>query len=206
MKTPTVEHFPVEHWRRRPTSQQLQFIVIHAMGENIKWWDSHVGKERIESAREFLRRSDVWVGNPYSAHVLCEPDGELVRLVDDDVVSFHAGHSRWRGIERLNNISLGMELLLPGTWDIATFNTAMREGGIGFTQAQYEAAAWQVLRWEAEHGISGDNVLRHSQISGDDVRGHGRGKLDPGVSFDMEKLHATVEEWRRTIGDLRAIL
>lgn len=197
LRKPFVEDYPVEHWRRRPESARVDTIVIHSMGERILWWDSQAGVEREASAEEFLRYSDEWIGNPYSAHRLCRPGGRLIRLVNDDVVSYHAGRSAWDGRKNLNNTSMGIEVLLPGTWDIETFNRAMREGGIGFTDQQYKSVAWQVLQWEQKFDMIGDRVLRHSQVAGDDVRGVGRGKVDPGTSWDMAKMHDLVERWRR---------
>lgn len=204
LRKPFVEDYPVEHWRRRPEGAHVDIIVIHSMGETIRWWDSQEGgQEREAPAEEFLRYSDEWIGAPYSAHRLCRPDGELIRLVNDDVVSYHAGKSAWEDRrtmnirKNLNNTSMGIEVLLPGTWEIETFNRAMREGGIAFTDQQYKSVAWQVLQWEQKFDVIGDRVLRHSQVAGDDVRGVGRGKVDPGNSWDMAKMHDLVERWRR---------
>lgn len=196
LRKPLVEDYPVEHWRRRPSTTKVDIIVVHSMGETVRWWDSQIGQWREASAEEFLRYSDEWVGNPYSAHVLARPDGEMVRLVNDDVVSYHAGTSEWDGRRYLNNSSMGIEVLLQGTWEIETFNRAMREGGIEFTAAQYESVAWQVWQWEEKFNIIGDRVLRHSQVAGDDVRGVGKGKVDPGTAWDMARMHALVEDWR----------
>jgi N-acetyl-anhydromuramyl-L-alanine amidase AmpD len=38
-----------------------------------------------------------------------------------------------------------------------------------------------------EYDIPADNVVRHSDCSGDDVRGKGKGKTDPGSAFDWER-------------------
>lgn len=211
LKEPFIDDYPVEHWRRRPVGVRVDIIVVHSMGERIRWWDSQAGVEREASAEEFLRYSDEWIGNPYSAHRLCRPDGELIRLVNDDVVSYHAGKSAWEDEEtlivrkNLNNSSMGIEVLLPGTWEIETFNRAMREGGIAFTDQQYESVAWQVFQWEEKFDVIGDRVLRHSQVAGDDVRGIGRGKLDPGNSWDMARMHDLVEDWRRDVNRKRLV-
>ena len=35
-----------------------------------------------------------------------------------------------------------------------------------------------------KYGIPKSNVVRHSDVSGDKVRGKGKGKIDPGTAFD----------------------
>lgn len=37
-----------------------------------------------------------------------------------------------------------------------------------------------------EFGIQKDDVVRHSDVSGDNVRGERKGKTDPGAGFDWE--------------------
>ena len=36
------------------------------------------------------------------------------------------------------------------------------------------------------YDIPVENVVRHSDVSGDDIRGKGRGKKDPGSGFDWD--------------------
>ena len=38
-----------------------------------------------------------------------------------------------------------------------------------------------------EYSISIQNIVRHSDCSGDHVRGKGKGKTDPGSAFDWER-------------------
>jgi len=39
-----------------------------------------------------------------------------------------------------------------------------------------------------KYNIPVNRVVRHSDVSGDDVRGKGKGKTDPGSAFDFEAL------------------
>lgn len=56
-----------------------------------------------------------------SAHLVIGRDAEIVQLVPFDLVAWHAGKSRWGGRTRVNDWSIGIELVnrgpLPdGTW------------------------------------------------------------------------------------------
>jgi N-acetyl-anhydromuramyl-L-alanine amidase AmpD len=37
-----------------------------------------------------------------------------------------------------------------------------------------------------QYNLSANNVIRHSDCSGDHVRGKGKGKVDPGSAFNWE--------------------
>src|SRR3569833_55469 len=49
-----------------------------------------------------------------SAHYLVDEDGTIHRLVAEDKRAWHAGKSRWRGIEDVNSASIGIEIVNPG--------------------------------------------------------------------------------------------
>jgi len=49
-----------------------------------------------------------------SAHYLISERGEVFQLVQDKDRAWHAGVSSWKGVERLNDNSLGIELANPG--------------------------------------------------------------------------------------------
>jgi len=46
--------------------------------------------------------------------------------------------------------------------------------------------------WIDKYKIPVDAVVRHSDVSGDDVRGEGKGKTDPGSAFDWEAFKAAL--------------
>jgi len=43
-----------------------------------------------------------------------------------------------------------------------------------------------------QYDIPADAVVRHSDVSGDDVRGAGKGKTDPGSAFDWAAFQAAL--------------
>ena len=46
-----------------------------------------------------------------SAHYVLAEDGTVYRLMPEDRVAWHAGHSHWRGREALNTTSIGVEIV-----------------------------------------------------------------------------------------------
>lgn len=123
-------------------------------------------------------------GGKLSAHCLVTPEGTVLRCVDDDRVAYHAGLSRFNGIEQLNGVFLGAEVLLPGTWEYGAFRKAMRDGVPKFADPQYPAVAELIAGWMHRYDIPRGMVTGHETVAGDDVRGPGKGKLDPGRGFD----------------------
>ena len=108
-------------------------------------------------------------------------------IVDDTQVAYHAGVSRFGDLTHLNAMFLGVEVLLSGTWEYAAFKAAMRSGQPGYTDAQYGATAELVRGWMGAYMISEDRVLGHQDVAGDDVRGEGKGKVDPGAAWDWPR-------------------
>lgn len=100
-----------------------------------------------------------------SSHFLLRRDGALIQFVPLQRRAWHAGASRWRGRERCNDFSLGIEL--EGTDDGA------------FAAAQYEGLL--TLLRQLQHRLPLRAVAGHSDIA------PGR-KADPGTHFDWARL------------------
>ena len=157
------------------------------MGENIV-----VGAD-VWAAWTFLDKSPELTGVALSAHALIHPDGTVTRCVPDDHRANHAGHSHLGNLENLNETFLGAEFLLPGEWDYANFVREMGTGEVGFTAEQYEAGGELYAGWMKAHDFDRARVVTHSQVAGDDIRGEGRGKLDPGVGFHQGRLTIAID-------------
>ncbi len=108
-----------------------------------------------------------------SAHYLIDEDGAVVALVPEALRAWHAGVSAWQGQSRLNDRSIGIELVNPGhEW-----------GYRAFTEAQY-AACIELCRAILERWpIPARRVLGHSDVAPDR-------KQDPGELFDWPRLAA----------------
>lgn len=145
-------------WVSRPRVGKPSLIVIHHTGADL------ASSLRILSGRDPSRR--------VSAHYLVtdESPPRVVALVPEDRVAFHAGVSRWRGVDGLNETSLGIEIVNPDG------NTHP------YPDDQVEAVANLLADLVARHGLGARDVVAHSDIS------PGR-KVDPGSRFPWEKLH-----------------
>jgi N-acetylmuramoyl-L-alanine amidase len=106
-----------------------------------------------------------------SAHYLVDEDGTIHRLVAEDKRAWHAGQSRWRGIEDINSASIGIELVNPGH----------QFGYRPFTEEQIDALIPLVSAIKERHGITRGNVVGHSDIA--PMR-----KQDPGELFPWNRL------------------
>jgi AmpD protein len=149
-------------------------IIVHSMAEYLKM------PEGPMKAHDFLKSVKL------SVHGFIHPDGTYEKMVSSPGKAFHAGKSEWNGLQHLNSHYLGFELLVQGEHDFGTFSKAIEEEGT-YTEEQFKTSVETVKWWMNEYDIPADNVVRHSDCSGDDVRGNGKGKTDPGSAFDWER-------------------
>jgi len=149
-------------------------IIVHSMAEYLKLDDGPM------YAHDFLKSIGL------SVHGFIKPDGTYESMVKTPGKAFHAGHSEWNGIQGLNSHFFGFELLVPGTHDFATFSKAIKTEGT-YTEEQMITSVETCKYWIDKYDIPIENVVRHSDCSGDDVRGKGKGKTDPGPAFDWDR-------------------
>ena len=100
-----------------------------------------------------------------SAHFFLRRDGELIQFVSCLNRAWHAGASRWRGRERCNDFSVGVEL--EGTDDQE------------FTPMQYRILAQLIRLLRARFRLA--ELVGHSDIAPNR-------KTDPGPRFDWTLL------------------
>mgnify|MGYP001257425724 FL=1 len=149
-------------------------IIVHSMAEYLKM------PEGPMKAHDFLKTLKL------SVHGFIHPDGTYEKMVSSPGKAYHAGKSEWNGLQHLNSHYLGFELLVQGEHDFGTFSKAIEEEGT-YTEEQFKTSVETVKWWMNEYDIPADNVVRHSDCSGDDIRGKGKGKTDPGSAFDWER-------------------
>lgn len=159
----------------RPAGEPISLVVVHA----ISLPPGEFGGDGIE--RLFTNRLDP-AAHPYyaeihmlkvSAHLLIRRDGSMIQFVPFDRRAWHAGASSWRGRERCNDFSVGIEL--EGCDDRP------------FEPLQYRrlAAVIAALR----HRYPALDVAGHADIA------PGR-KTDPGPCFDWSLLASLFDERR----------
>ncbi len=165
----------------RPAGQPPTLLVVHA----ISLPPDQFGGPHVEQL--FTNTLDP-LGHPYfasihhlrvSAHFFIRRDGALLQFVSTEMRAWHAGVSSWKGRERCNDFSIGIELEGCDTQP--------------FEAEQYErlAALIQVLR--ERYPI--EAVVGHSDIA------PGR-KTDPGPYFEWDRLAGLLEvEAGRLPGD-----
>ena len=49
-----------------------------------------------------------------SCHYLIDRRGQIIRMVDENKIAWHAGKSKWKNFNNLNNCSIGIELVNKG--------------------------------------------------------------------------------------------
>ena len=78
---------------------QIKFIIIHYTG--------------MQSEDESIKRlTDK--KSKVSTHYFINKKGDLIRMVEERKVAWHAGKSRWKNFINLNNRSIGIELVNRG--------------------------------------------------------------------------------------------
>jgi AmpD protein len=151
----------------RPAGGAASLVVVHA----ISLPPDEFGGEGVEQL--FTNTLDPSAHAYYatidqlrvSAHFFIRRDGELVQFVSTEDRAWHAGVSCWRGRERCNDFSIGIELEGCDTEP--------------FEDVQYERLAALIAALRARYPI--DEVVGHSDIA------PGR-KTDPGPFFDWGRL------------------
>tara|TARA_Y100000590_G_scaffold321166_1_gene363613 strand:+ start:255 stop:737 length:483 start_codon:yes stop_codon:yes gene_type:complete len=141
---------------KRPKGTKIKSIIIH-----------YTGMKTFEDAYKRLCDKNSKV----SSHYLIGRDGKIINLVDEKNRAWHAGVSRWKGIDNLNNISIGIELENPGH----------EFGYIPFSKKQMNALIFLCKKLKNKYEIEEDWVLGHSDISPDR-------KLDPGEKFNWNDI------------------
>jgi AmpD protein len=155
----------------RPPSAAVWLLVLHS----ISLPPGEYGGDAVE--RLFTNRLDARA-HPYfraiahmrvSTHFFVRRDGALQQFVPVQLRAWHAGASRWRGLEGCNDYSVGVEL----------------EGleGRAFAAAQYRGLA------RLARALAARLPLRACAAHSDVAPGR---KRDPGARFDWSKFHVAL--------------
>tara|TARA_B100000470_G_C19726642_1_gene362575 strand:+ start:299 stop:907 length:609 start_codon:yes stop_codon:yes gene_type:complete len=106
-----------------------------------------------------------------SSHYLITQKGQIILMVPDLYIAWHAGKSMWKTESSLNSKSIGIEITNPGH----TF------GYKNFTNKQIKSTVILIKHLVKKYKISKENILGHSDIAPDR-------KKDPGEKFPWEYL------------------
>lgn len=173
---------------QRDESWGVDGAIVHSMAERVVNDSVRWGPVGTWTAHDWLHEKGI------SAHAAILPDGIVDRWVSSDLIAFHAGKSRFEEWEWLNQNFLGCEWLVAGEHNYRSFLEAITKPDC-YSEAQYDSGGWLYASWAVRYGFDKLNIVGHSDVSGDDVRGPGKGKHDPGDGFDWGRFQDRFDEW-----------
>ena len=136
--------------------EQIKFIIFHYTG---------MKKESDAINRLTNIQSEV------SCHYLIKNSGEIVKIVPDLYIAWHAGKSSWKNFKSLNKNSIGIEIT----------NSGHQFGYKKFSKKQILSLLKLSKYLIKKYRINYKNILGHSDIAPER-------KKDPGEKFPWEHL------------------
>ena len=137
--------------------KDIKLIVIHYTGMQSK----------IESVKRLLSPK-----NKVSCHYLIDRKGQILKMVEENKVAWHAGKSKWKNFINLNKNSIGIEIV----------NKGHELGYEKFTFQQINSVIQICKNLKKKYKIKNSNIVGHSDIA--PLR-----KKDPGEKFPWKKLY-----------------
>ena len=141
---------------KRRKANQIKFLIFHYTG---------MRTEKAAIKRLTNLKSEV------SSHYLIKQNGEIITLVPDLYIAWHAGKSKWKKHEFLNKNSIGIEITNPGH----SF------GYKNFPKKQILSLIKLTKFLISKYKIDKKNILGHSDIAPER-------KKDPGEKFPWQNL------------------
>jgi len=156
MALKTILNYSPNFFPKKRISKQIKFVIFHYTG--------------MKSESNALNRLTN-IQSEVSSHYLIKNNGEIIKLVPDLYIAWHAGKSSWKNYKSLNQNSIGIEIVNPGH----------EHGYKKFKQKQITSLIKLSRILIKEYKISPKNFLGHSDIAA--LR-----KKDPGEKFPWEYL------------------
>ena len=141
---------------KKRKANQIKFLIFH-----------YTGMKTEKSAIE--RLTDI--KSSVSSHYLIKNNGEILTLVPDTYIAWHAGISNWKNYNSLNKNSIGIEISNPG------HNFKYKK----FSRAQIKALIILSKFLIKKYKINSKNILGHSDVAPER-------KKDPGEKFPWKFL------------------
>ena len=139
---------------KKRKSRQIKFLIFHYTG--------------MKKEKESINRLTS-VKSKVSSHYLIKYNGDVLILVPDLFIAWHAGKSNWKNCKSLNKSSIGIEICNPGH----QFNYK------NFSQKQLKSILKLSKYLISKYKIKSKNILGHSDIAPSR-------KKDPGEKFPWE--------------------
>ena len=151
----TLNYSPNFNPKKRKASQ-IKFIIFHYTG---------MTTDSASLNRLTNTQSEV------SSHYLIKNNGEVVMMVPDLYIAWHAGKSYWKNFKSLNKNSIGIEISNPG------HNLRYKKFSKKQVQSILKISKFLIRKYK----IKKKNILGHSDIAPNR-------KKDPGEKFIVKKL------------------
>ena len=136
--------------------KDIKFIIFH-----------YTGMKKESNAINRLTEENSKV----SSHYLVKNNGEILTLVPDTYIAWHAGVSSWRSYKSLNRYSIGIEISNPG------HNHKYKKFNFKQINSLIKLSKFLIKKYK----IKSNFILGHSDVSPDR-------KKDPGEKFPWEYL------------------
>jgi len=141
---------------KKRTYKQIKFIIFHYTGM----------KKESDAINKLIE-----IQSEVSCHYLIKNNGEIVKMVPDLYIAWHAGESSWKNYKSLNQNSIGIEITNPGH----------EHGYKKFSQKQITSLLKLGKFLIKKYKINPKNILGHSDIAV-------QRKKDPGEKFPWKYL------------------
>jgi N-acetylmuramoyl-L-alanine amidase len=156
MALKTVLNYSPNFNPKKRITKQIKFIIFH-----------YTGMKKESDA--IIRLTDVQ--SEVSCHYLIKNNGNILTLVPDLYVAWHAGESSWKNYKSLNQNSIGIEITNPGH----------EHSYKKFSKKQISSLLKLSKFLIKKYKISSRNILGHSDVAP-------QRKKDPGEKFPWEYL------------------
>jgi N-acetylmuramoyl-L-alanine amidase len=156
MALKTILHYSPNFSPKKRISKQIKFIIFHYTG--------------MKSQSNSLNRlTDIQ--SEVSCHYLIKNNGQIIKIVPDLYIAWHAGKSSWGNYKSLNQNSIGIEITNPGH----------QFGYKKFTKKQISSLLKLSKFLIKKYKISTKNILGHADVAP-------QRKKDPGEKFPWKYL------------------
>lgn len=144
-----------QNFDNRLNNAKIKYIILH-----------YTETKTLDQAIKLLCSSKRKV----SSHFVIDENGRIFNLVDENKRAWHAGVSSWQKEKKINDLSIGIEIVYEGEKSKKTY-----------TNSQISSLIVLINHLKEKHQIKQSNILGHSDIA--PMR-----KIDPGIFFPWEEL------------------
>ncbi len=156
MSIETILNYSPNFDLKKRKNKQIKFIIFHYTGM----------KKEIDSINKLTNYY-----SKVSSHYLIRKNGEILTLVPEQYIAWHAGVSKWKSFDSINKYSIGIEISNSGhDYNYTKFNDHQIKSVLKLSE--YLIKKYKIKR---------DFILGHSDIAPER-------KIDPGEKFPWQYL------------------